>query len=249
MTGQSAADFTGRTVAHYAIVGKIGQGGMGVVYKARDTHLDRFVALKVLPAEAVGDPERKRRFVQEAKAASALNHPHIVTIHDIDTADGVTFIAMEFVAGRTLDRLIRGKGMPLKETLRHGVQIADALAVAHAGGIVHRDIKASFDPGRGDVLMNLGAFTLPQPGKLGTSAFVLPNARSFPILIENIGIMKRTYIREAVNVEFRFEMYNAFNRVVFGTPSTDLGNPALFGKVTSQFNNPRNAQFALKLNY
>ncbi|MBZ5611483.1 MAG: serine/threonine-protein kinase [Acidobacteriia bacterium] len=138
---ESPIDFTGRTVSHYAIVEKIGEGGMGVVYKARDTHLDRFVALKVLPPEKVADPERKRRFVQEAKAASALNHPNIVTIHDIDTADGVTFIAMEFVKGRTLDRLIRGKGIVLNETLKHGVQIADALAAAHAAGIIHRDIK------------------------------------------------------------------------------------------------------------
>ncbi len=134
-------DFTGRTVSHYAIVEKIGEGGMGVLYKARDTHLDRLVALKVLPPEKVADPERKRRFVQEAKAASALNHPNIVTIHDIDTADGVTFIAMEYVKGRTLDRLIRGKGIVLSETLRRSVQIADALAAAHAAGVIHRDIK------------------------------------------------------------------------------------------------------------
>jgi len=138
---ESAIDFTGRSVSHYAVIEKIGEGGMGVVYKARDTHLDRFVAVKVLPVEKVADPERKRRFVQEAKAASALNHPNIVTIHDIDTADGVTFIAMEFVKGRTLDRLIRREGIVLNETLRHGAQIADALAAAHSAGIIHRDIK------------------------------------------------------------------------------------------------------------
>ena len=137
----SPIDFTGRAVSHFEIVEKIGEGGMGVVYKARDTHLDRLVALKILPPEKVADPERKRRFVQEAKAASALSHPNIVTIHDIDTADGVTFIAMEFVKGRTLDQLIRDQGIVLKETLKHGVQVADALAAAHAAGIVHRDIK------------------------------------------------------------------------------------------------------------
>ena len=87
---------TGQILSHYKILEKIGQGGMGVVYKARDTHLDRFVALKVLPPEKVAAPERKRRFVQEAKAASALNHPNIITIHDIDQADGVDFIAMEW---------------------------------------------------------------------------------------------------------------------------------------------------------
>jgi hypothetical protein len=92
----------GKTLGHYHIVEKLGEGGMGVVYKARDTHLDRFVALKVLPPERVADPDRKRRFVLEAKAASALNHPNIVTSHDIDTADGVDFIAMEFIEGPTL---------------------------------------------------------------------------------------------------------------------------------------------------
>ena len=93
----------GRTLGHYQITEKLGEGGMGVVYKARDTHLDRFVAIKVLPAEEVADPERKRRFVQEAKAASALNHPNIVTIHDIDQAEGINYIAMEHVPGKTLD--------------------------------------------------------------------------------------------------------------------------------------------------
>src|SRR5512136_251618 len=100
----------GRTLGHYQITEKLGEGGMGVVYKARDEHLDRFVALKVLPPEKVSDPERKRRFIQEAKAASALNHPNIITIHDIDQADGIDYIAMEYVAGKTLDELIGHRG-------------------------------------------------------------------------------------------------------------------------------------------
>src|SRR6187399_882137 len=101
----------GPRLSHYEILAKVGEGGMGVVYKARDTHLDRFVAIKVLPPERVADPERKRRFVQEAKAASALNHPHIVVIHDIASADGADFMVMEYVAGRTLDHAIQRKGM------------------------------------------------------------------------------------------------------------------------------------------
>jgi len=134
-------DLTGRTLLHYQIVEKIGEGGMGVVYKARDLHLDRSVALKVLPPEAVADPERKRRFVQEAKAASALNHPNIIQIHDINSDGGVDFIVMEHIAGKSLDRRIGRKGLPFGETLKYGVQIADGLAAAHAAGIVHRDLK------------------------------------------------------------------------------------------------------------
>jgi Tol biopolymer transport system component/predicted Ser/Thr protein kinase len=131
----------GKTISHYRILEKLGEGGMGVVYKVRDSHLDRFVALKILPAEKVADPDRKRRFVQEAKAASSLNHPHIVTIHDIDEADGVHFIAMEYVEGKTLDQLIPRHGMRLNEALKVAVPIADALAAAHEAGIVHRDLK------------------------------------------------------------------------------------------------------------
>lgn len=114
---------------------------MGVVYKALDTRLERAVALKVLAADKVADPDRKRRFVQEAKAASALNHPNIITIYDINAADGIDFISMEFVAGRTLDRVIPRQGLPPSEALRISIQIADALAEAHAGGIIHRDLK------------------------------------------------------------------------------------------------------------
>ena len=133
----------GQRVAHYQILEKLGQGGMGVVYKARDTHLDRFVALKVLPRERVADADRRRRFVQEAKAASALNHPNIVTIHDIDDASGVHFIAMEYVAGKALSELIGRKGLRPIDALEYAVQIAGALAKAHAAGIIHRDLKPS----------------------------------------------------------------------------------------------------------
>src|SRR5438552_1209297 len=131
----------GKSIAHYQIVEKLGEGGMGVVYKARDTHLDRFVALKLLPADKVADADRRRRFVQEAKAASALNHPNIITIFDISNWEGVDFIAMEYVPGRTLDQRIGRAGLPLPDSLKYAIQIADALAKAHAAGIVHRDLK------------------------------------------------------------------------------------------------------------
>jgi serine/threonine protein kinase len=113
----------GKTISHYQILEKLDAGGMGVVYKSRDTHLDRFVALKILPPEKVADPDRRRRFAQEAKAASSLNHPRIITIYDIDEADGVHFIAMEYVDGKTLDQLIPRHGMRLNEALKIAVQM------------------------------------------------------------------------------------------------------------------------------
>jgi len=131
----------GLTLSHFEILEKLGEGGMGVVYKARDTHLDRLVAIKILPADKVADRDRRLRFAQEAKSASALNHPGIVTIHDIAQHEGIDFIVMELVPGRTLDRVIPRHGLGLTETLDYAVQIADALAAAHAAGIVHRDLK------------------------------------------------------------------------------------------------------------
>src|SRR5437667_1322190 len=142
----------------YEILMQIGAGGMGEVYKALDTRLNREVALKILPAAVprltaglggawrweanpMPDPERRRRFVQEAQLASALQHPNIVTIYEINSYDGVDTISMELVRGRSLDEAIPRKGMRLGETLKYAVQIADALATAHAAGIVHRDLK------------------------------------------------------------------------------------------------------------
>jgi eukaryotic-like serine/threonine-protein kinase len=133
----------GETIAHYHVIEKIGAGGMGVVFKARDTHLDRFVALKILPAEKITDPDRKRRFVQEAKAASALNHPNIITVYDIAESGGVQFIAMEYVEGKTLERLIARKCLRWQQALTYAAEIASALAIAHEAGIVHRDLKPS----------------------------------------------------------------------------------------------------------
>jgi len=131
----------GARVGTFEILAPLGAGGMGEVYRARDTRLGRDVAIKVMPAERLSDPNRRARFVQEAKAASALNHPHIVTIHEIESADGIDFIVMELVPGKTLDALIPKSGMRLGEALRVAIPIADALAAAHAKGIVHRDLK------------------------------------------------------------------------------------------------------------
>ena len=131
----------GQTVSHYHIVGKLGGGGMGVVYEAEDTRLARHVALKFIPAEMVHDPKSLDRFVREARAASQLNHPGICTIHDIEDNGGHPFIVMEKLEGVSLKERIRGKPMEVDEILDIGIQVADALAASHAKGIIHRDIK------------------------------------------------------------------------------------------------------------
>src|SRR5436190_8525513 len=170
---------TGRTLSHFEILEKLGEGGMGVVYKARDTQLNRFAALKLLPPDKMVHPERRRRFMQEARAASSLSHPNIVTIYEISQADGADFIAMEFVAGRTLDQLIPRGGMKVTEALRIAVQVAEGLTCAHAAGIVHRDLKPSnIIVGDSAVkILDFGLAKLTEPASQGPEDATLTEAR------------------------------------------------------------------------
>ena len=160
---------TGTRLGPYEIQSQLGAGGMGEVYKARDSRLDRTVAIKVLPAHVATDPDLKQRFEREAKAIAALNHPHICTLHDIGSEGGTDFLVMEYLDGQTLAQRLENGALPLEEALQVAIAIADALDKAHRQGIVHRDLK----PGNimltktGAKLLDFGLAKLKTAGGVG----------------------------------------------------------------------------------
>src|SRR5215468_3802598 len=174
---------SGTKLGPYEILSSLGSGGMGEVYRARDTRLERDVAIKVLPAHLSSDPVRKQRFEREAKTISNLNHPHICVLHDIGSQDGLDYLVMECIEGETLAKRLEKGALPLEQVLKYGAQIADALDKAHRSGVVHRDLKP------GNIMLTKTGAKLLDFG-LAKPTFAVANAltltASTPVTVEGV---------------------------------------------------------------
>jgi serine/threonine protein kinase/tetratricopeptide (TPR) repeat protein len=202
----------GDRLGPYEILAWLGAGGMGEVFRARDTRLGRTVALKILPRDRMLDPERRGRFLQEARAASALSHPNIVVLHDIDNDQGVDFLVMEYVDGTPLDKLIPPRGLPVADVVRYGAQIAAALAAAHAAGVVHRDIKpANAIVTSGGVLkvLDFGLAKLAQPasGTPGLETRTIPSLTRDGVVMGTVPYMSPEQVRGEI-VDHRSDIFS-----------------------------------------
>src|SRR5438552_1176127 len=223
----------GTKLGRYEIRSKIGAGGMGEVYLAQDTKLDRKVALKILPAEVAAHPDRMRRFVQEAKSASALNHPNIITIHEIDETDSGHFIATEFIEGQTLRERESSTPLKLTESLDIATQIASALAAAHAAGIVHRDIKPENvmlrHDGSGKVL-DFGLAKLMSPpsiDSIDSEAATRANVKTEPGIVMGTAIYMSPEQARGLPVDARTDIFSlgiVLYEMVAGRPPFDGAN-------------------------
>src|ERR1700674_1653272 len=209
----------GKRLGPYEILSAIGAGGMGEVYRARDTRLDRIVAIKVLPTHLADEPERRERFEREARVVASLNHPHICVLHDIGHQDGIDFLVMEYLEGETLSqRLLKG-ALPLEQVLRYAIEIADALDKAHRKGVTHRDLK----PGNimltksGTKLLDFGLAKLRQDAAPATPLSQLPTAND-PLTAQGSIIGTLQYMApgqlEGKAVDARTDIF-AFGAVVY----------------------------------
>src|SRR6266571_2900860 len=205
------SQFPGTSLSHYRIISKLGAGGMGEVYLAQDTKLDRKIALKILPADLTANQDRMRRFTQEAKSAAALNHPNIATIHEIGESDGVNYIAMEFIDGAMLREKIHQEQTDLRKLLRYLQHVAEGLAKAHVAGIVHPDLKPDNIMITGDghaKILDFGLAKLiePQPtntdagDNLGDAATAIMQKQSTPgVIMGTLGYMSPEQARGKTN--------------------------------------------------
>ena len=210
----------GTRLGPYEIVSAIGAGGMGEVYRARDTRLDRTVAIKVLPEHVASDPDLKQRFEREAKTISSLNHPHICTLHDIGSQDGIDFLVMEYLEGDTLAQRLEKGALPLDQALKIAIEIADALDKAHRQGITHRDLK----PGNimltkaGAKLLDFGLAKLRKPGTVGAEGFSAATTVSEPLTGEGAILGTLQYMApeqlEGKEADARTDIF-AFGAVVY----------------------------------